>query len=65
MKELVRIEAPHFVAGIIIDFDNDKVLNAAPIVKYMKNWTWSRASQYCDTRNWKWEILDEQDRYPF
>lgn len=33
---LVRIEAPHFVAGIV--FDRRRVVEAAPIVRYMRGW---------------------------
>ncbi|HEY2534698.1 MAG TPA: hypothetical protein VGJ20_43455 [Xanthobacteraceae bacterium] len=34
MEKLIRIEAPHFVAGIVIDRKN-MVVDAAPILKWM------------------------------
>jgi hypothetical protein len=34
MEKLIRIEAPHFVAGIVIDWKN-MVVDAAPILKWM------------------------------
>ena len=51
MKELIRIEAKHFVAGIVI---RDKtVIEAAPIVAYMKKWPAMRAKDYCERRGWR------------
>ena len=48
---LVRIEAPHFVAGIVIR--DGRVVEAAPIVAYMKKWPASRAKCYCGERGWR------------
>lgn len=39
----MRIEAPHFVAGLIID---------APIVKYMIGWNTAKVKEYCNKKNW-------------
>lgn len=43
---LLRIEAPHFVAGVIIG------LAAAPIVGYMREWDYERIVRYCFRRRW-------------
>lgn len=48
---LVRIAAPHFVAGIVLG------KRAAPIVRYMRNWSLKRIQFYCAGRNWKVEEL--------
>ncbi len=48
---LVRVLAPHFVAGVSQD-------RAAPIIKYMKNWSLSEILFYCRKKNWKVEFLE-------
>lgn len=49
---LVRVEAPHFVAGL--EVRNGKVAHAAPIIGYMLGWKWVNASQYLQRKGWKW-----------
>lgn len=44
----LRIEAPHFVAGY--DMDSGEV---APIIKYMKGWTFIEVLAYCKKKHWK------------
>lgn len=52
MKEvLAAIDAPHFFCGIVLQ--NDKVIEAAPIVGYMKRGKWSRASACATTARTK------------
>jgi hypothetical protein len=51
----MRISAPHFVAGLVFDPDNIRVIRAAPILRYMLGWTVARVRSYCLTRNWKIE----------
>jgi hypothetical protein len=43
----LRIEAPSFVAGVIVGFA------AAPIVGYMRPWSYERIFRYCFRRRWK------------
>jgi hypothetical protein len=51
MKEtLIRIQAPHFVAGVIL-VDN-KVKRYAPIVKYMHGWTKGQVLSYVSMKGW-------------
>ena len=61
-NSLVRIVAPHFVAGIVLDgaigqydYDSDKVLihRCAPILRYMKGWTTHRIERYCRKKGWE------------
>ena len=52
---MVRIEAAHFVAGVVLE--NGLAIRAADIVKYMvgKRIGWILA--YCQSKGWKTEIL--------
>ena len=60
---LIRIEAPLFVAGIELeesqysDGEGPIVIHMAPILGYMKLWTYEKVLGYCQTKGWKWEIL--------
>jgi hypothetical protein len=47
---LLRIVAPHFVCGIVLD--GDTVVMAAPIVKYMVRWKVDRVYAYCRKNGW-------------
>jgi hypothetical protein len=52
-RVLVRIVAPHFVAGV--EADNGRVVRAAPILHYMLGWTGGRLASYCARKGWTWE----------
>ncbi len=52
---LIRIVAPHFVAGVVID--GNCLIRLAPIVHYMHSWSASRAKEYCEQKGWAWEVL--------
>lgn len=71
VNELIRIEAPHFVAGIEIDgatgrYDcDDKLVSihrCAPIVKYMKGWSTARIMRYCRVKRWKCRMVNGSKR---
>lgn len=47
---IIRITAPHFVAGY--DMSND---NIAPIIKYMKGWSYNKILNYCNVKGWQLE----------
>lgn len=49
----LRITAPHFVAGIADG-------RAAPIVQYMKDWSPRQIKEYCDSKGWFLEQLQEK-----
>lgn len=53
---LWRIEAPHFVAGLVVT--DAHVSEAAPIIKYMRNWPFGRMLGYCQTKGWKLEKIN-------
>lgn len=63
MKELLAsIRAPHFTAGVVLW--DDKVVEAAPIVLYMKTgkWTRDRVRDYCKIKGWNISVVYEMDR---
>lgn len=69
--QLIRIVAPHFVAGIEC-YTGPEVLNmpgrinrfrehkTAPIVKYMKRWTVADIHRYCAGKGWKVEHVSQK-----
>jgi hypothetical protein len=51
---LVRIEAPHFVAGL----ETDGVVRlAAPIIRYMVGWSDDRVRAYVSSKGWKARVV--------
>ncbi len=55
--KLVRVVAPHFVAG----FETDGIVRrTAPILKRMRGWTDERARKYMLSKGWKASIVPEQ-----
>jgi hypothetical protein len=50
-ESLLAIDAPHFYCGVILC--NDRVIRAAPIVRYMRGWTADRLRRYCQRRGWQ------------
>lgn len=52
---LYRIVAPHFVCGVIVE--HDRITTAAPIVKYMINWTVQRLQTYAAGKGWTVEYI--------
>jgi len=60
METLAEIDAPHFNCGIVLQ--NDRVVEAAPIVKYMKGWTRMRVRSYCRDKGWKVSVVWEMKR---
>jgi len=63
MKEtLASIDAPHFNAGIVLW--DDIVVEAAPIVGYMKKKKWprDRVRSYCKEKGWPISVVHELER---
>jgi hypothetical protein len=56
-EELIRIVAPHFVAGVV--FAHDEIVRAAPIVQYMarNRWNFWRVLSYCEEKRWELEVV--------
>lgn len=56
---LIRIVAPHFVAGIVPE--TGRVVTAAPILRYMTGWTGAQVADYCRAKGWTWERIGRTD----
>lgn len=48
---LVHVDAPHFSAGVILH--GDRVVRAAPILKWSMGWSRERLSAYCKRKGWR------------
>lgn len=59
---LAQIKAPHFTAGIVLW--DDIVVEAAPIVGFMKKGKWTRTvvREYCKSKGWKISVIHEIER---
>lgn len=58
-ETLVRIEAPHFVAGLTAA--NGRVIRVAPILAYMIGWEGRQVAWYCSRKGWRWQALPHND----
>lgn len=50
MDTLIRITAPHFVAGLLLE--KDRVVMTAPILKYMLGWHVVKVKTYARKKKW-------------
>lgn len=48
---MIRIVAPHFVAGVVVGE------RAAPIVAYMRTWDAARIRGHCRMKRWRCEEM--------
>lgn len=48
---LYQIQSSYFTAGCVSE--NEKIIVAAPIIKYMIGWTEKEMIQYCQKKNWQ------------
>ena len=61
MKEtLAQVSAPHFTAGLVLW--NDKVEEAAPVLRYMRRWPRARVRAYCQSKGWAVCVVHELQR---
>lgn len=62
VETLACIDAPHFYAGIVLW--DDRVIEAADIVKYMrvKKWTRVQVRDYCKNKGWKVFAISQTQR---
>lgn len=60
--KLVRVVAPHFVAGF--ESDGVRVVRAAPILKYLVGKTEDYARHYFKQKGWTASQLPSQERQP-
>jgi hypothetical protein len=49
-----------FPSGIVLH--DDRVVVAADIVRYMRNWSRDRVRNYCREKGWKVSVVSEADR---
>ena len=56
---LIRVVAPHFVAGFITD---GSVNHSAPILHYMVGWSDEKAREYIQKKGWKASVVEFTDR---
>lgn len=62
IETLAVVDAPHFFAGIVLW--DDRVVEAADIIKYMRQWTRDRVRDYCKSKGWKISVVHEIERSP-
>lgn len=60
VETLAQIDAPHFCAGIVLW--DDKVVEAADIVKYMRRWTRDKVRDYCAKKQWRVSVVWQMNR---
>jgi hypothetical protein len=53
---LIRIEAPHFVAGLVLD-ERGHVIEAAPILRWAMGRAWGELRSYFRRRGWPYARL--------
>jgi len=55
MMRLIRVVAPHFVAGFTTD---GTVKICAPIISYMRGWNDEKAREYIRNKGWKASVVE-------
>ena len=58
-ERLIRIEAPHFVAGLVWKQSGSL---CAPIIHYMRLWSLAKIFDYCKKKKWTCSILTDKHR---
>jgi hypothetical protein len=51
-KKRFIVQAPDFVADIVVDLRNNKIMKADPQLRFMVGWAATRADDYCNTKGW-------------
>ncbi len=56
---LVRVVAPHFVAGLVLDMHSakERVIRAAPILRWTEGSLWSSVTGHFVRRGWTWQLV--------
>ena len=62
MQVLIRVVAPHFVAGLIVEKDASnawRAVDSAPILYWIvkKHWSLAEIEPYLMKKRWGWEVL--------
>ena len=55
MMSTVLLKSDFFTCGIVVK--DKKVIEAAPIVGYMKGWSSEMVKSYCTKRGWTYERI--------
>ena len=55
MNLLAQVTAPHFCAGIILA--DNVVIEAAPIISYMRGWNRDKVRDYCTRKGWRVRLV--------
>ena len=58
MEWVYQIRAPHFVAAFV--WKNGRMWKYAPVIKYMKNWDFSRIYDYCIQKAWILDLVEKE-----
>ena len=58
---LIRVEAPHFVAGVLIDPHTDRCVQAAPILRWCQGKRRKWILAHCASRGWRTILATPQD----
>jgi hypothetical protein len=59
-ETLVQIRSRNFVAGIVLI--DDKVVETAPILRFLKGWSGQRVWEYCARYRWEVETVRESQQ---
>lgn len=59
---MIQITAPHFCAGLVII--DDRVVEAAPIIRYMRGWTTQQVREYVRKKRWSMTDVPTSDQMP-
>lgn len=59
MERVLRVEAPHFVAGAVwvLEGERWRCVTAAPILRWMINKPPDEVKKYLSRRGWGWAFL--------
>lgn len=58
-ERLLRVDAPHFVAGMVWQKEQGewRCVACAPILGYMRNWRPEQVKAYLLKKRWNWEWI--------
>jgi hypothetical protein len=57
VSHLLRIVAPHFVAGVVVDESTRMIITAAPILRWSLGKHAGFLVKYCKKKNWSIEVV--------
>ena len=57
IEMLAVIDAPYFYAGVVLR--DDRVVEAANIIKYMRGWSRDRVRSYCKAKGWAVSVVSQ------